>query len=464
MKPWLPLSLLLLTAPTFCAHAQTTSNSTCQRLYSAGDYGRAIEPCRQGAAKGVAEDQANLGLLFLFGHGTVSDNSEAEKWLTLAANKGVPIAQYYLGRMHSVGMNGTRNDQLATDLYLKAAKQGQMDAIFMLAMAYRLGIGVPQDLKASYQWYSQLVKQNYLDAPSLSDKAFENKPLRIDTSLPGHGDYIKGMNLLLGTQGDPAPSEALSWFLNAADDYHPQAQHNLGLIYFDANSDLLDYQTAYEWFNRAQEDDYVLSKAYLAWMNALGLGTPADMKLALNWFVESLPVPAETSPQAKAPSMGSSTQAVMLRAQKGDLEAMLELSKRYRFGDGVSLDLVKAFRWLDMAASRNYPPALYELGLMTLEGSGAIQDSAKGIHLLRKAALANYGPAQFELGMAYFVGKFVAQNFIQAYAWLNVAAAHGEIEAMSAKAAILHDMDADALTKSEQLSREIYLEIHQDNG
>ena len=54
------------------------------------------------------------------------------------------------------------------------------------------------------------------------------------------------------------------------------------------------------------------------------------------------------------------------------------------------------------------------------------QDYDEALRWYRKAAEQGDDRAQFELGWAYADGKGVPQDFIQAYVWFDLAAAHDD--------------------------------------
>ena len=77
--------------------------------------------------QGDADAQFDLGMAYAFGQGVTQDDSEAAKWLRLAAEQGVPDAQADVG------------------------------------MGFAFGLGVPQDLSEAVKWLS-------LAAPNLDRK------------------------------------------------------------------------------------------------------------------------------------------------------------------------------------------------------------------------------------------------------------------------------------------------------
>lgn len=128
-----------------------------------------------------------LGLRALDGtNGSPVNLPDAARFLTLAADKGQPVAQYRLGTMYERGQGvpadgakasrlyeasanqgnrkamhnlavsyaGRRNMAEAARWFAKAAALGLSDSQFNLAVLYERGEGVPLSLSDAYKWYS----------------------------------------------------------------------------------------------------------------------------------------------------------------------------------------------------------------------------------------------------------------------------------------------------------------------
>jgi len=153
-------------------------------------------------------------------------------------------------------------------------------------------------------------------------------------------------------------------------------------------------------------------------------------------------------------------------AQQKYPPAMYLYAKMLESGDGFPKDREQAFLIMNDAAEKNYPSAVYEIGRMTMAGRRIEKDTEKGLDLVRNAAVLGSRQAQFFLGAAYESGDEVPQSderarhyfrlcaaegeapcqvrlarlliknatngdreFLQALAWLDIAAEHGDFEA-----------------------------------
>lgn len=78
---------------------------------------------------------------------------------------------------------------------------------------------------------------------------------------------------------------------------------------------------------------------------------------------------------------------------------------------------------LKEAANRNYPPALYEYGLMHVRGNGVEMNQQRGLNLIRDASKRGNTSAQFFLGSSYESGSLVERDLNQAMSQFQLCAA-----------------------------------------
>ena len=78
-----------------------------------------------------------------------------------------------------------------------------------------------------------------------------------------------------------------------------------------------------------------------------------------------------------------------------------------------------------MAAEQGSPLAQTMLGILHAEGMGVPQNDTEAVKLFRMAAEQDHADAQFHLGGMYGLGRGVAVDYVEAYMWVSLAAAHG---------------------------------------
>lgn len=84
-----------------------------------------------------------------------------------------------------------------------------------------------------------------------------------------------------------------------------------------------------------------------------------------------------------------------------------------------------------------------------------LQDDREVEKWFRKAADQGHAWAQTNLGFMYAVGEGVDKDFVEAYAWMNLAAAQGNAEAAKAKDFLKSRMTSEELNMAPDHSAEI---------
>jgi TPR repeat protein len=130
----------------------------------------------------------------------------------------------------------------AIEIWRPLANQGDPDAQFNMGQAYKLGRGVPADLAIAQSWYQKAAQQ-------------------------GHPQAQANLGLILFQNGN-RPG-AMPWLKKAADAGDPRAQYVLGTAYF--NGDLIgkDWVRAYAMMSRAASAGLPQAATNLAAMDNL---------------------------------------------------------------------------------------------------------------------------------------------------------------------------------------------------
>ena len=74
--------------------------------------------------------------------------------------------------------------------------------------------------------------------------------------------------------------------------------------------------------------------------------------------------------------------------------------------------------------------------------------------MLRKSALQGFAPAQTSLAMLYLAGAGVSEDRVEAYAWLLLASAQGEWDAVGLEADLRVELSDGELAKARELARQ----------
>lgn len=95
---------------------------------------------------------------------------EALKYLQPAAEAGEASAMYVLGQMYASGRGITKDEKMATGLFLKAANLGDANAQQSLGSALMLGEGIEQDMVEALKWFIISARAGNKDAASYTAK------------------------------------------------------------------------------------------------------------------------------------------------------------------------------------------------------------------------------------------------------------------------------------------------------
>jgi TPR repeat protein len=130
------------------------------RFYMQGDYARALAAWRPLAARGDAEAQNNLGLLYLDGKGVPANLAEAVRYFQLSAAAGSALGQNNLGGLYRDGRGVARDFAKAARWFAASASQGNSAGMYNLGLLYELGQGVKQDPVEASMWYALAAEVN----------------------------------------------------------------------------------------------------------------------------------------------------------------------------------------------------------------------------------------------------------------------------------------------------------------
>ena len=127
--------------------------------------------------------------------------------------------------------------------------------------------------------------------------------------------------------------------------------------------------------------------------------------------------------QALQSSTGSIDSALLARANSGEVASQIAVGDCYTEGKVVPRDYKKAADWYMKAAEKGDVAAEMRLASLYRDGGKDFpRDMAQASEWYRKAADQGDATAQGTLGTLYFMGQGVAQDYLEAYFWLDLAA------------------------------------------
>jgi Sel1 repeat-containing protein len=139
-------------------------------------------------------------------------------------------------------------------------------------------------------------------------------------------------------------------------------------------------------------------------------------------------------------------------AEKGDVNAQLDLGLHYVFAVGTTQNLEKALQWVTNSAAQKFPPAEYTLGMMYKSGVGVVSNQVTADAWFQKAADQGHTPSKHEAALTadrkgkraealkllreaaekgfpsseYLMGRVVTDP-VESYVWHSLAAPNVEL-------------------------------------
>ena len=120
---------------------------------------------------------------------------------------------------------------------------------------------------------------------------------------------------------------ALRLFRPLAQQGVAEAQHNVGLMYYNGKGVPQDYSEAAKWYRAAANHGMAIAQFDAGVMYRKGQGVPQDYTEAMKWYRKA--------------------------ADQGFDGAQLSVGLMYGLGQGVPKNYVRAHMWLNLAASRS---------------------------------------------------------------------------------------------------------------
>ncbi len=171
------------------------------------------------------------------------------------------------------------------------------------------------------------------------------------------------------------------------------SQFNLGIIYKEGITGVVDRDKAFYWFNLAAEQNNRDAEFYLGLLYHEGINeTPPNYSRAISWYEKA--------------------------ADQGQLQAQINCANIYQFGPETFRNIEKAKFWLIKAAEKNDPIAHANLGIIAADN----KDYADAALHLKIAAEKGDKIGQYNYGTLFLSGDGVPKDMQQAKFWFEKAA------------------------------------------
>jgi TPR repeat protein len=315
-----------------------------------------------------------------------------------------------LADRYDTGTGVPTNYAMAAPLYFGAAQNGDHHSQYKIGTYLRRGLGVNPDLEQSLAWLQKAAKSNdgeHLFALAQMYESGVGTPMDITTAIQLYqraadvGHTLAHANLGVIYQTDDRDLErAVKHYETAAALGNARAQNNLGMMYSRGQGVTQDYNRAFTLFQDAAKTDLPSAIKNLGVMYENGFGVTFD----------------ETKAHALYKRAGQNTQHLIAET----------ISNLRQITDPrINLPQTPDIANLYQLAESGDIISQYTLAMLMHNGQIKSAPSSEIAKRMQVAAQAGFADARAKLGMMYLSGTGVAQDYVQAYAWISMASASG---------------------------------------
>ena len=190
--------------------------------------GFAVKLFTEAANSGITVAKYKLGKILLNGDGVEKDIPKAIEWLKQAATDENEFAEYALGRLYLQGEEVEKDMVAAEEYLLKAAEHGNKFAEYILGKEYLRGENFPKDVQKSVEYLKLAAEKDFEPA-----------------------EYVLGKEYLRGENFPKDVPKAIDYLKRAAEKGFDFAEYELGKIYLFGNDIPKDTETAMEYLKSA---------------------------------------------------------------------------------------------------------------------------------------------------------------------------------------------------------------------
>lgn len=231
--------------------------------FQRGLYKTALNLALDRASKGDAAAQTLAAEIYARGLGTGQNLPEAARLYNLAAEKGIPEAQFQAALFLIEGKTGPKDKQKAKAYLEKAVAGNHTLAAFNLAQLILSDATTNEQKKPAFDLFLRAANTGLADA-----------------------QYAVSQFLANGTGGVPFDeAQARIWLEKAARQNYDTAQLDLGSWLVDGIGGKKDYEAGFLWTKRAAEIGNIEAQRRLAHLYEDGIGNNGDQIAAAAWYV-----------------------------------------------------------------------------------------------------------------------------------------------------------------------------------
>lgn len=397
-----------------------------------------IDLIRLSSAQGFAPAELELGMLYEDGNGVKKDPVLAFQYYLAAAKKEEPIAAYHVGLSYIFGYLGQEKNVQEGIKWLKiAAQKGAGGARYILASLYLEGYPVLESKKQAVEYLYQSAKAGSQEAK------------------------IKLAKALLQFDNPKFDQIAFQWLLHAQEEQ--EAKYLLGEFYQSGIGTPVNYEKAIEIFQELADKDHPLAQSKLATLYYFGQGVEPNLGKAKYYFLASA---KQGVPEAKNwlnilfkeedSAEKAEEEMMQFTAEVKEPEKLYNKAVDLLYQSSVSeFQIEEGLSYLKSSATKNYLPALKELGSICEQSLFGCNDMMQACDWYKQAALLGDVYSQYHLAEIYYVGIGIEKDYVTSFAFASMAARANHQEAILLKEDIMSVLNEMERTQAEELYQQL---------
>lgn len=258
----------------------------------------ALEYFRKAADNGDMDAYIELALCYEHEYGGLEfDANKAMEYMTVAAQDGIPYAQYKLGCYHYFGMIETDMEK-GMEWLVKAYDNGSGLAALTIGDHYLYNYSGEKEYDKAFEYYKRAEETGYISegmgicyeygigVEENNTEAYKYYGLGADRGYTA-AKYRLGMCYKRGTGTNKNMSEAYNWLLQAANEGNRSAKYEIGMMLLNGEGTSMNAEEGVNWLVKAAEEDHDDAQLALGNCYLTGCGVAEDEVQAMYWFQKS---------------------------------------------------------------------------------------------------------------------------------------------------------------------------------
>ncbi|KAI8880317.1 HCP-like protein [Backusella circina FSU 941] len=393
------------------------------------DYTIGLLYLQKAADESYGPAQAQIGLMYLDGHGVSKNKSEGMKWINKSV-KNMDIDECYdFGIRLYCHINSGERFGLAFIFIKEAAERGYGLAQAFLGEMYHEGKGVQRNQDEALEWIRKSTRtMDPSECYQHGMKCYSGTGVEKNYSIALlylRAAYIKkytpaliqiGRMYLYGHGVEKNKEKSMECFQQSIEEMDPDDYYHQGMTFYNE----YHHDISLLYIRKAVEAGCVLAQSQLGMMLLEGKFIQKNQAVAMEWIVKSMKLMAPNDCYSQGMALYSGTTVIQdydisfcfikKAAENHHGLAQAHLGLVYLQGLGVEKNKNEALKWFEQSIKELSPDECYQQGVKFYNGTEVDQNCEVVLLYLQKAAASHHGPSQTQLALMYLEGSGVEKN------------------------------------------------------